>query len=78
MVNFAIAVLIRQQHVLNAIFAVACCGSSRWPLRLRWTVSKINHIGGVHVGAALAGTAWLGAFTVVAAIARAAGLPPWT
>ncbi len=70
-VNFAIAVLIRQQHVLNAIFAVAGRGSSRWPLRLRWMVSKINHIGGLHVGAALAGTAWLGAVTVVAAIARA-------
>ena len=70
-VNFAIAVLIRLQHVLNAIFAVAGRGSSRWPLRMRWMVSKINHIGGLHVGAALAGTAWLGAFTVVAAIARA-------
>jgi hypothetical protein len=70
-VNFAIAVLIRQQHVLNAVFAVAGRGSSRWPLRLRWMVSKINHIGGLHVGAALVGTAWLCAFTVVAAIARA-------
>lgn len=70
-VNFAIAVLIRQQHVLNAIFAAAGRGSSRWPLRLRWLISKINHIGGLHVGTALAGTAWLCAFTVVAAIARA-------
>ena len=70
-VNFAIAVLIRQQHVLNAIFAVAGRGSSRWPLRLRWMVSKVNHIGGLHVGAALAGTAWLCAFAVVAAVARA-------
>jgi len=33
-------------------------------------ISKINHIGGLHVGAALAGTAWLCAFTVVIAIAR--------
>ncbi len=70
-VNFAIAVLIRQQHVLNVIFAAAGRGSSRWPLRLRWMISKINHIGGLHVGAALAGTAWLCAFTVVAAVARA-------
>jgi hypothetical protein len=70
-VNFAIAVLIRQQHVLNAIFAVAGRGSSRWPLRLRWMISKVNHIGGLHVGAAMAGTAWLCAFTVVAAVARA-------
>jgi hypothetical protein len=67
-VNFAIAVLIRQQHVLNPIFAVAGRGSSRWPLRLRWMISKVNQIGGLHVGAAVAGTAWLGAFTVVAAI----------
>jgi len=70
-VNFAIAVLIRQQHVLNAIFAAVGRGSSRWPLRLRWMISKVNHIGGLHVGAALAGTARLCAFTVVAAIARA-------
>jgi hypothetical protein len=70
-VNFAIAVLIRQQHVLNIIFAVAGRGSTRWPLRLRWMVSKIYHIGGLHVGTALAGTAWLCAFTVVAAMARA-------
>jgi len=69
-VNFAIAVLIRQQHVLNVIFALAGRGSSRWPLRLRWTISKAYHIGGLHVGAALAGTAWLCGFTVVAAVAR--------
>jgi hypothetical protein len=70
-VNFAVAVLIRQQHVLNAIFAAVGCGSSRWPLRLRWMISKTYHIGGLHVGAALAGTAWLCAFTVVTVIGRA-------
>ena len=69
-VNFAIAVLIRQQHVLNMIFALAGRGSRHWPLRLRWMISKVNHIGGLHVGAALAGTGWLCAFTVVAAVAR--------
>jgi hypothetical protein len=70
-VNVAVAVLMRQQHVLNLIFAVAGRGSAGWPLRLRWLVSKVNHIGGVHVGAALAGAVWLCAFTVVAAIGRA-------
>jgi len=69
-VNFAVAVLIRQQHVLNVIFAAAGRGSSRWPLRLRWTISKAYHIGGLHVGAALAGAAWLCGFTVVAVVAR--------
>jgi hypothetical protein len=70
-INLAVAVLIRQQHVLNPIFGLAARGSSRWPLRLRWLISKINHIGGLHAGAALAGTASLFAFTVVAAVARA-------
>jgi hypothetical protein len=69
-VNFAVAVLIRQQHILNVIFALAGRGSSRWPLRLRWMISKVYHIGGLHVGAALAGTAWLCGFTVVAVVAR--------
>jgi hypothetical protein len=70
LVNFAAAVLIRQQHVLNALFGLAGRGSSSWPLWLRWSVSKVNHIGGVHVGGALAGTAWLCAFAVVAVVAR--------
>jgi hypothetical protein len=70
-VNLAIAVLIRQQHILNRIFALAGRGSRGWPLRVRWAVSKVNHIGGLHVGAALAGTVWLCAFTVVAAVAYA-------
>ncbi len=70
-VNLAIAVFMRQQHLLNLIFAVAGRGSRRWPLRLRWMVSKVNHIGGLHVGAALAGTLSLWAFAVVAAMARA-------
>jgi hypothetical protein len=31
---------------------VAGRGSGRWPPRLRWMVSKIYHIGGLHAGAA--------------------------
>ena len=69
-VNFAIAVLIRQQHVLNVIFALAGRGPCRWPLRLRWVISKVNHIGGVHAGAALAGLLWLLAFAAVAVVSR--------
>ena len=59
--NFAAAVLIRQQHVLNA--------SSPWPAAARHVaaaaaleISKVHHVGGLHVGAALAGTGWLCAF----------------
>lgn len=70
-VNFAAAVLIRQQNVLNALFGLAGRGSRSWPLWLRWSVSKVHHVGGIHAGAALAGTAWLCAFACVATIARA-------
>ena len=58
--------LIRQQHVLNVLFGLAGRGSAGWPLWLRWSVSKVSHVGGLHVGCALAGTAWLCAFTVTA------------
>jgi hypothetical protein len=69
-INLTIAVLMRQQHILNAIFALAGRGSARWPLRLRWPISKVNHIGGLHVGAALSGAMCMFAYTVVAAIDR--------
>ena len=71
LVNLTAAVLIRQQNVLNVLFGLAGRGSRSWPLWLRWSVSKVHHVGGIHVGGALAGTAWLCAFTAVATVARA-------
>jgi hypothetical protein len=71
LVNFTGAVLIRQQNVLNLIFGLAGRGSRRWPLWLRWSVSQVHHVGGLHAGSALAGTAWLCAFAAVAAGAPA-------
>lgn len=71
LVNFTAAVLVRQQNILNILFGLAGRGSRSWPLWIRWSVSKVHHVGGIHVGAALAGTAWLSAFTCVAILARA-------
>jgi hypothetical protein len=71
LVNFTAAVLIRQQNILNVLFGLAGRGSPSWPLWIRWSVSKVHHVGGIHVGGALAGTAWLGAFTCVATVAHA-------
>jgi hypothetical protein len=34
-------------------------------------VSKVHHVGGIHAGCAIAGTAWLGAFAVLAIVTRA-------
>jgi len=67
LINLAVAVLIRQQRVLNLLFDLAGRASPKWPLKLRWSVSQVNHVGGIHVGAALAGTVWLCGFTYVAA-----------
>ncbi|MET0579671.1 MAG: hypothetical protein ABW122_13515 [Ilumatobacteraceae bacterium] len=64
--NLTVAVLVRQQAVLNVVYGLAGRGSRSWPLRVRWGVANVHHIGGLHVGCALAGTASLGAFTVVA------------
>ena len=73
LVNLAMAVLIRQQNVLNVLFGLAGRGSRSWPLWLRWSVSNVHHVGGIHVGAALAGTAWLCAFAGVAITTPADG-----
>ena len=62
LVNFAAAVLIRQQTVLNVLYGLAGRGSRAWPLWLRWSLSNVHHVGGLHAGAALAGTFWLAAF----------------
>jgi hypothetical protein len=66
LLNLAACVLIRQPYILNGLFGLTGRVSPSWPLRLRWMLSKVGHIGGIHAGGALAGTAWLCAFPVVA------------
>jgi hypothetical protein len=70
LVNLAAAVLIRHQTVLNMLYGLAGRGSPEWPTWIRWGVSKVHHIGGIHAGAAIAGTGWLGAFSAVAIVTR--------
>ncbi|MER5714892.1 hypothetical protein [Streptomyces sp. NPDC002132] len=62
--DLALAVLVRQQYVVNLFFRLATAAPTTWPLRLRWTLGKVYHFGGLHVGGALAGTAWFLALTV--------------
>ncbi|MEH1124299.1 hypothetical protein [Micromonospora sp. CPCC 206061] len=69
--NFALAILIRQQYVINLLFWLATRAPTRWPLRIRWTLAKVYHFGGLHVGGALAGTLW---FLVLAASLTVAAL----
>jgi hypothetical protein len=58
--NFAVALLIRQQYVVNGLFALATRIPTNWPLSIRWAAGKIYHFGGVHVGCFFSGTIWLG------------------
>ncbi|MFC8344877.1 hypothetical protein [Streptomyces sp. NPDC057280] len=62
--NLALAVLTRQQYVINLLFKLATRAPTSWPLKVRWTLGKVYHFGGLHVGGALAGTAWFLAATI--------------
>jgi hypothetical protein len=64
LVNFALAVLVRQQYLINLFFRIATAPPTSWPLRIRWTLGKVYHFGGLHVGGALAGALWFLALTV--------------
>ena len=56
--NLAAAVLFRQQYILNAAAWLATRAPTWWPLRVRWALGKYYHLGGLHVGTAVAGTLW--------------------
>lgn len=62
--NLALAILIRQQYVINFLFWLATRAPTSWPLSIRWTLGKVYHFGGLHVGGALAGTVWFAIFAV--------------
>ena len=57
-VNFAFAIIFRQQYVINALAWLATRPPTSWPLRVRWLLGKYYHFGGLHVGGAIAGTLW--------------------
>ncbi len=61
--NLTIAVLVRQQYVINFLFWLATRAPTSWPLSIRWHLGKIYHHGGLHSGSAIAATAW---FTIFA------------
>ena len=68
LVNVAGAVVVRQQPVLNLLYGLAGRGSPSWPLWIRWSIAKVHHVGGIHAGAAIAGTAWMCAFAGAAVV----------
>ncbi|MEU4523707.1 hypothetical protein AB0F52_33955 [Amycolatopsis sp. NPDC024027] len=70
--NLALAVLIRQQLVINLLFRLATAAPVRRSLRLRWTLGKVYHFAGLHVGGTLCATGW---FLVLTGVLTARGGP---
>jgi hypothetical protein len=73
--NFAVAVLVRQQHVVNALFWLATRAPTRWPLAVRWQLAKVFHFGGLHSGCATVATLWFALFTGAVLVHAGRGLP---
>ncbi|KAL9604360.1 MAG: hypothetical protein Q9219_000548 [cf. Caloplaca sp. 3 TL-2023] len=56
--NVLATFLIRQENVINTLYAI-CCATPWWfPLRIRRIVAKLYHFGGVHSGCAVSATVW--------------------
>ncbi|KAF8134789.1 hypothetical protein K438DRAFT_1911680 [Mycena galopus ATCC 62051] len=61
--NLFVAVLMRQDYVVNALFSVFCAVPPSWPLSIRRVCARVYHMpGGIHSGAAVSGTLWLAVF----------------
>ncbi|KAJ4349432.1 uncharacterized protein N0V89_008047 [Didymosphaeria variabile] len=63
--NFLIAILIRHDLIINGIFRTAWLVPWRVPLPIRRWMAKCYCYGGIHSGAAVVGTAWWVAFSVI-------------
>ncbi|MFU9137237.1 hypothetical protein [Erwinia tasmaniensis] len=63
LVNLAIAVLIRQQYIINFLFRLVWRVPLSWPLFVRRRLAKVYHFGGLHSGCALFACLWLIVFS---------------
>lgn len=58
-INLLLAVLMRQEFVVNALYELFVNIPTSWPLWFRVRCAKIYHFGGIHSGAAVASALWL-------------------
>ncbi|KAK4167892.1 putative NRPS-like enzyme [Cladorrhinum sp. PSN259] len=56
--NILAALVVRNEHVVNALFWVFGTWSARMPLSVRTLVAKVYSYGGIHSGCGVAGTGW--------------------
>jgi Cyclic nucleotide-binding domain len=71
--NIALAIIFRQQYVINFLGWLATRPPVTWPVKVRWTLAKFYHFGGLHAGFALAGTVWYLTFVAMLIDGFAAG-----
>jgi hypothetical protein len=69
-INLVLAVIIRQDAVINLLYTITCSVPKSFPLWIRSRCAEIYHLGGVHSGAGICATAWLLVSTVRATIAE--------
>jgi len=74
--NLTVAVVIRNHYVINLLFWLATRAPTRWPLAIRWTLAKVYHFGGNHVGGALAATLWFAGLVGSLAVYAVRGASP--
>ncbi|KAL4783417.1 hypothetical protein BJX76DRAFT_357972, partial [Aspergillus varians] len=56
--NLTVAILVRQDAVINILYTLCCSIPKSWPLAIRRRCAKIYHLGGVHSGAAVMAVCW--------------------
>jgi len=72
--NILGAILIRQENVINSLYTI-CCWTPLWmPLRIRRSVAKLYHFGGVHSGCATSATVWFILYTALVTKQQADGV----
>lgn len=63
--NILGAILIRQEYVVNALYTICCWTPLSVPLRIRRSIAKLYHLGGVHSGCAISAVVWFLLYTVL-------------
>jgi hypothetical protein len=63
--NLCACIAVRNEHVINAITAIACSLPHRAPLWMRMAAAHIYCHGGIHSGCAISGAIWYLMFTCV-------------
>lgn len=63
--NFFVGILVRNEHVVNAMFRTMLAVPRSWSLSIRRPCAKIYHYGGFHSGCNTAATLWYFFFAVL-------------